>query len=246
MLPHAVDRRCRPNAVVALPVQGNGRTGPGMTDFAKRRRTMVDTQVRPSDVTKFPIIDAMLKVPREMFVPDVLREAAYIGENLPLGKRRVILEPRTLAKMLDALNVEPGHLVLDIGTGLGYSTAVLAHLAQAVVAVEQDEAFAAEAEAALSQTGIDNAAVYSGALAAGAPKHGPYDIVILQGAIETLPATIADQLATGGRIAALFMTGALGECRIGIKSDSRIGWRYAFNASAPVLPGFELSEEFTL
>ena len=94
-----------------------------MTDFTARRTMMVDTQVRPSDVTKFPIIDAMLKVAREDFVPVARREAAYLGENISLGEGRVLLEPRTLAKMLDDLGVENDELVLDIGCGYGYSSA---------------------------------------------------------------------------------------------------------------------------
>ncbi|MFN4130126.1 MAG: protein-L-isoaspartate O-methyltransferase family protein, partial [Paracoccaceae bacterium] len=139
-----------------------------MTDFSARRVMMVDTQVRPSDVTKFPIIDAMLTVPRETFVPRDLREAAYMGGNLMLRADRVVLEPRTLAKMLDALDIQPDEMVLDLGCGLGYSAAVLARLADAVVAVEEDEDFATEAQHLLSQGSVDNAAVIVGPLAAGA------------------------------------------------------------------------------
>lgn len=217
-----------------------------MTDFAQRRRVMVDTQVRPSDVTQFPIIEAMLSIPRERFVPTRLREAAYLGENLPIGTNRVILEPRTLAKMLNVLSVGPDDLVLDLGPGFGYSTAVLAFLAQAVVAVEPDEPLVTEAEAALADIGIDNAAVQAGDLTWGAPEHGPYDVIALQGAIEVLPEAIDKQLAEGGRIACIFWEGKLGTCRLGLKADGRINWRYAFNASAPVLPGFEKKTEFTL
>ena len=104
-----------------------------MTDFATRRRMMVDTQVRPSDVTKFPIIDAMLRIPREAFVPDAEKEAAYAGRNVRLAENRVVLEPRTLAKMLDAVNIDNDDLVLDIGAGFGYSSAVIARIAEAVV-----------------------------------------------------------------------------------------------------------------
>ncbi len=205
---------------------------------------MVDTQVRPSDVTKFPIIDAMLDVPRELFVPPALREAAYVGENLPLGDSRVLLEPRTLAKMLDALAIKPDDAVLDLGCGLGYSTAVLARLAGFVAAVEDDETRAAEAQTILSETGVDNAAVVPGPLAEGAPKSGPYDVIILQGAIETFPETLAAQLRDGGRVAAIFAEGALGVVRIGHKIDGRIAWRFSFNAGAPVLPGFEATRDF--
>ena len=217
-----------------------------MADFSARRVMMVDTQVRPSDVTKFPIISAMLSVPREAYVPRDLREAAYMGENVTLGAGRVVLEARTLAKLLDALDIQPTDLVLDIGCGLGYSTAVIAHLAEAVMAVEEDETHATEAQRTLSAEGVDNAAVVHGPLVAGLAKHGPYDAVLLQGAVETMPQTILDQVKDGGRIGCLFMAGPLGEARIGHKSGGRVTWRAIFNASAPVLPGFQVNAGFRL
>ena len=217
-----------------------------MTDFATRRTVMVDSQVRPSDVTKFPIIDAMLNVPRERFVPGAMREAAYVGETLDLGAGRALLEPRTLAKMLDALDIGPGELVLDIAPAYGYSAAVIARLAEAVVAVEEDEDMASEAEATLSDVGADNVAVVTGTLAEGAPKHGPYDVITIQGGVEEVPAALAQQLKDGGRIGCLFMEGALGTCRIGHKIDGQISWRFAFNAAAPVLPGFAREASFAL
>jgi protein-L-isoaspartate(D-aspartate) O-methyltransferase len=217
-----------------------------MSDFQTRRTMMVDTQVRPSDVTKFPIIDAMLRVPREAFVPSGLREVAYVGENVEIAPSRVVLEPRTLAKMLDALDIGPGDLVLDVGCGLGYSTAVMARLAEAVVAVEETDGFAAAAEATLAREGVDNAAVIAGPLAAGAPKHGPYDVIAIQGGVEAVPQAIIDQIKDGGRIGALFMQGALGQVRIGFKEDDRMTWRFAFNAAAPVLPGFAAPRGFVL
>jgi protein-L-isoaspartate(D-aspartate) O-methyltransferase len=217
-----------------------------MTDYAARRTMMVDTQVRPADVTKFPIIDAMLSVPREAFVPRGLREAAYIGENLDLGGRRVVLEPRTLAKMLDALDIRGDELVLDIGSAMGYSAAVIAHMAEAVVAVEDEETLSAEAQALLLAHGADNVIVQSAALTDGAAEHGPYDAMVIEGAIEQLPAALSDQLKDGGRIACIFMEGALGAVRIGYKLGERMTWRFAFNASAPVLPGFEKEAVFAL
>ena len=217
-----------------------------MTDFSARRIMMVDTQVRPSDVTKFPIIEAMLTVPREVYVPANKREAAYMGENVHLGSGRVLLDPRTLAKLLDALDILPTETVLDLGCGLGYSTAVIARLADAVIAVEEDEDLAAEAQTILSSQGVDNAAVIRGALAEGSAKAGPYDVIILQGAVESLPDTLLTQLKEGGRIGCIFMEGALGVARIGYKIDGDITWRYSFNASAPVLPGFAAKPAFAL
>ena len=217
-----------------------------MTDYTGRRTMMVDTQVRPSDVTKFPIIDAMLSVPREAYVPRNLREAAYVGENIALGGRRVILEPRTLAKMLDGLDLRRDELVLDVGSALGYSAAVMARMAQVVIAVEEDAELAAEAPGILIENHDDNVVVHEGPLAQGVAEHGPYDVIVIQGAVEELPAPLLDQLKEGGRIACLFMEGALGVVRIGYKIDGDITWRFSFNAGAPVLPGFEKQAEFAL
>ena len=217
-----------------------------MVDYVARRTIMVDTQVRPSDVTKFPIIEAMLSVPREDFVPQAQREAAYVGDCVDLGAGRVVLEPRTLAKLLDALDIQPDELVLDVGCGLGYSSAVIAHLAEAVVALEEVEEMAAEAERILGEYGADNAAVIGGVLSQGAAKHGPYDAIMVEGGVEQIPAPLVAQLKDGGRIATIFIENGLGVCRIGHKFDGQISWRFAFNAGAPMLPGFEKKRVFAL
>ena len=207
---------------------------------------MVDTQVRPSDVTKFPIIDAMLSVQREAFVPASLREAAYVGENIQLSDDRVVLEPRTFAKILDALMIESNHVALDLGCGLGYSTAVLAAMCDFVVAVEDDESLASAAQETLTAQGVDNAAVMTGPLVEGSAKSGPYDIITVQGAVADVPDALLEQLREGGRIACIFAEGALGVVRIGHKIDGRVNWRFAFNAGAPVLSGFGKQAVFAL
>ncbi|OSP56626.1 protein-L-isoaspartate O-methyltransferase [Pseudoruegeria sp. SK021] len=217
-----------------------------MTDFAKRRHMMVDTQVRPSDVTKYPILEAMLRIPREAFVPHDRTEAAYVGENLAIGPRRVMLEPRTLAKMMDAVNIQNSDLVLDIGCGYGYSSAVIAEIAEAVIAVEEDPALATEAEDRLAEHGIDNVAVVTGPLSEGAAQHGPYGAIFVQGAVEEVHADILAQLKEGGRIVAIFAEGELGVVRIGFQIDGRVSWRFSFNAGAPIVPGFEKLVEFAL
>ena len=217
-----------------------------MADYAARRTAMVDTQVRPSDVTKFPIINAMLSVAKEDFVHAGQRETSYVGENIDLGQGRVILEPRTMAKMLDGLDIQPTETVLDVGCGLGYSSAIISKLADFVVALEDQETLANEAQDLLSQAGADNVAVQAGAMQDGAPKHGPYDVITIQGGVETIPEALLDQLRDGGRIAAIFVEQGLAVCRIGNKSMGTVTWRYAFNAGAPVVQGFEAAREFAL
>lgn len=217
-----------------------------MTDYATRRTMMVDTQIRPSDVTKFPIISAMLSVPRENFVPRDKREAAYMGDNIDLGGNRTILDPRTFAKMLDALDIQPTDFVLDIGMGLGYSAAVLSQLGEAVVAVEDDQTRFDEASEALGDFGADNVIPHLGELAEGAAEHGPYDVILIQGAVEHVPDTVLAQIKDGGKIACLFAEGALGTVKIGYKLGGRMDWRASFNAGAPTLDGFQRHRAFTL
>lgn len=226
-----------------------------LPDAEARRVTMVDTQVRPSDVTRYPIIEAMLHVPREAFVPPGREEAAYIGENLHLGPGRVLLEARTFAKLLEALDLAPGERVLHVAAGLGYGAAVMARIGAAVTALEDDGARAALARAALA----GSVEVVHGPLAEGAPAAAPFDAVLVEGAVETVPQALLAQLAPGGRIAAIFAEGALGTARLGRASggipegalggapgDGRVAWRDLFNAGAPVLPGFQRAAAFVL
>lgn len=216
-----------------------------MTDFAKQRVTMVDTQVRPSDVTKFNIIDAMLAVPREDFLPQPKRPVAYSGGPIEIAPGRDLLDARTIAKMLDAAELDPTEAVLEIGCGLGYTTALLAHICEAVIAVEEDADLAAEAEATLGSHGVDNAAIVTGSLSEGHAKAGPYDAIMIFGGVQDLPDGLLDQLKDGGRIVAIFMDGALGEVRRGLKAEGGVSWRMMFNATADILPGFERAESFT-
>lgn len=210
------------------------------------RTMMVDTQVRPSDVTKFPIIAAMLDVPREAYVPSAAAPVAYMDAPVPLSDGREMPEARTLAKMLDALQVSRDDTVLIIGGGFGYSAAVLAKMATSVVMVESDKFLADEAETALASQDVDNAAVVHGDMADGAVKAGPFNVILIEGGVEMVPSSLTDQLTEDGRIAAVFQTGALGEVRIGHARMGKVAWRFAFNATAPVLPGFAAARSFVL
>ncbi|MEL0034365.1 MAG: protein-L-isoaspartate O-methyltransferase, partial [Paracoccaceae bacterium] len=147
---------------------------------------------------------------------------------------------------LDVLDIKNNELVLDIGSGLGYSSAVISRMAELVIAVEQDKGFATEAEEILSEVGADNVVVQVNKLEDGAPKHGPYDVIILQGGVEEIPLSILNQLKNGGRIGAIFIEEGLGTARIGYKLNNKVTWRYSFNAAAPILEGFLKQRDFVL
>lgn len=218
-----------------------------MVDFSQARVTMVDTQVRPSDVTHLPLIEAMLTIPRDEFVPVGARSVAYSGAHLSLGEDRVLFDPRLLAMMINA--IEPGRddMILDIGCGLGYSTAVMAHMAQAVVGLESDPARVEDAQGTLARLGIDNATVTGGKLVDGVPDQAPYDAILISGgAVEQVPAALTDQLREGGRIVAVFVDGEYGVVRIGRIHQDRVIWRDIFHSSAPVLVEFTRPRGFAL
>lgn len=227
-----------------------------MIDSAQQRLNMVESQVRPSDVTDRRIIRAMLEVPREAFAPEAVRDIAYMDGSLPvssrglnggrLGLARYLLAPRTFAKMVQLAEVEPTSVVLDIGCATGYSTAVLARLAKAVVAVEVDAALAALASEALRNAGAGNAVVVEGPLAAGSPGHAPYDAILLNGAVPEVPAVLLEQLKEGGRLLAVIAEGTFGRAQIWRRAGKTFDARPAFDAAAELLPGFARAPDFVL
>ena len=216
-----------------------------MTDFFVARREMIDCQIRTADVTKYSILESMSKVAREKFVPNHLSSVAYSETSLNIGSGRYLLEPRIFAKMLDLLDVTSKDLVLDIAPGYGYSCAVLAGLAEAVVAVE-DEYFAKESQILLNKESIHNAVVYEGKLTHGLNQKESVDAIIIQGGIEKFPDELKKQAKIGGRIAAIFIDGVKGSCWKGLRTAKGIDWSFGFDASVPTLREFTKEKQFTM
>lgn len=218
-----------------------------MVDAATQRLNMVESQVRPSDVVDRRIPVAMSAIPREQFVPLESQAIAYMDSDLAIDAdaTRVLLAPRVLAKMIQNLELESNDVVLDIGCGTGYSTAVLSRIAQTVVGLEENKEFVASATANLEAVEVDNAAIVQGLLSEGHAAEGPYDAILVNGAVQSeLPSEILDQLKDGGRLVAIVGDQTQGRCmqwrRIGEGFDNR----WLFDASAPVLPGFRAEAEF--
>lgn len=210
------------------------------------RKIMVDRQVRPSDVTEFSVIEAMLSTPRERYLPRNLQNIAYIGDNIALEKGRVVLEARITAKIVEALNIQRDEVVLDIGCGFGYSAAVLACFSDIVIALEENENWAERTYENLCHHDLDHVVVYNGVLAQGVAEHGPYNVIIIEGAVEQIPDIIISQLAEDGRICTIFRDENDGGVQLGQKKSGKIIWKRLFSANAPILHGFSKQVLFEL
>jgi protein-L-isoaspartate(D-aspartate) O-methyltransferase len=211
-----------------------------MTDFAQARRMMVDGQIRTSDVTDLRVQAAFAEVPRERFVPPDRQALAYLDRDVPVdgaGTRR-LLKPMVLAKLIQAADVRAGDRVLDVACGTGYSSAILARLAAAVIALEEDAALADAAVATLAAVGANNAKVVVGPLPAGWPREAPYDVILLNGSTEIAPQALLDQLADGGRLVGVVGRAPIGKGTVYRRSGAHVSSHPEFDAVAPLLPGF--------
>jgi protein-L-isoaspartate(D-aspartate) O-methyltransferase len=214
-----------------------------MSDFAAARQKMVDGQVRTADVTDHRILDAMLALPREEFVPADKRALAYLDLDLDVAETgsapRCLITPMLMGKLLQAAEIRAGDNMLIVGCATGYAAAVAARLAGKVTATERDEAVAAKARDALAKVGLPNVTVKVAEPPAGDSAAAPYDVILLNGATEVVPETLCGQLRDGGRLVGVFAASRPPRATIVTRSHGDFGYRTLFDASAPVLPGLE-------
>ena len=215
-----------------------------MMDFTAARTKMVDNQIRPTDVTSHAVIDAFLSVPREEFVPAAMRPLAYIDNDIALKPGRYLMEPSPLAKLIQLAAIDKGDVVLEVGCGTGYASAVLSLLCGSVVALECDEELAASATETLAQLGYDNVAVVNGPLEMGYAPEAPYDAIFVHGAVEQVPEALFAQMRDGGRLVVVEGTGNASQARLYIREHGITAERDAFNTSVKPLPGFSRPKEF--
>ena len=214
-------------------------------NYGAARHNMVENQVRTNRVTNPLVIQALEEVTREVFVPKQLRGVAYVDEDIDLGGGRSLMVPVPFARLLQLADISADEVVLDVGCATGYSAAVLSRLASTVVALESDAELSGRASALLAELGVDNVAVVTGALAAGDSSHGPYNVIVMEGAVSHIPAGLTQQLADGGRLVAVVGgESGIGRATLVVRTGETLSSRVAFDASVGALPGFELEPGF--
>lgn len=214
-------------------------------DFATHRQHMVDNQLRPRDITDHRVIRAFLQVPRELFVGPDERPFAYADRDVPVADGlRYLINPAVQARLVQALELGPDDVVLNVACGTGYPAAILSQLAGSVVAVEDDEALIRAAEQNLNALGIDNVAVVKGDLTEGFAAEAPYDAIMIGAGIEVLPEALPQQLNNGGKLATILSSGRTGRTMLYERVGDDVSGRPVFDAVAPVLPGFRKKPAF--
>jgi len=216
-----------------------------MSTTADARQHMIDCQLRPNEVNNERIIEAISSVNRENFVPKNLNGVAYLDDDIPVGKGRYIMGPMVFARLIDAADVKKDDLVLDIGCATGYSSAVLGRLAEAVVAVEEEESLVEAALNILAKESCDNVAVVKGPLVEGLAEQGPYDLIFINGMIDQLPHAITDQIAEGGRLICILNDKGIGKATYVTCENGLVGQRILFDATIPSLSSFDKEKKFT-
>ncbi|MFD2263063.1 protein-L-isoaspartate O-methyltransferase [Lacibacterium aquatile] len=216
-------------------------------DYAAARKNMIECQVRTNKVIDPVVVDAMSEVARELFVPESLKGVAYIDEDLPVAPGRVLVEPMIAARMIQSAGVKAGEKVLEIATGTGYGAALLKAMGAEVTALDSDAAILASAKSATSAAGYDGITFVQGALTTGAADKGPFDVILITGAVESVPPSILDQLADGGRLVAVVRPAGtgIGVATLFIKAGHIASPRSLFDAATPALAEFAPKPHFS-
>lgn len=215
-------------------------------DHAVARRNMVDSQIRPMGLSDQRLVQAMAETRREAFLSRSDQGLAYMGGEIELGEGRVLSAPLTLARLIDLAQVKPGDVVLHIGAGAGYGSALLAQLASTVVALDSSAPLVETANRVLADLGVLNVVALQGQMSGGYAKQAPYDVILIEGQVEEIPESLFEQLAEGGRLVAPLSQkgGKMGRGTVFLKSKGALGRREAFDCAASALPGFEAKAQF--
>ncbi len=214
-------------------------------DFAAARRIMVDSQIRPNDVTDPALVAALLEVAREAFVPASRKSVAYSELEIETSEGRALWIPRDMAKLLKSVAPQRHDIALIIGAGAGYEAAILAKLVETVIGLEEEEALVAQTMERLAEQGADRAVIVAGSLDTGLPDQGPFDVIIVNGMVETVPAAWLEQLSEAGRLGVVVQAShGLGEARVYTRAGDTVSYRTDFEARPPKFEQFNAAKRF--
>lgn len=221
-----------------------------MMDFAALRVKMVDSQLRTTDVTSHSVLNAFFSVPREAFVPEKVKALAYVDNDVqiaaaaPGSAARFMMQCSPLGKLLQLAAITRDDVVLEVGAGTGYTSALLSQLAGKVVALECDEALASAAKGTLASLACSNVTVVMGPLEKGHAAGAPYDLIFINGAVEEVPAALLSQLRDDGRLVVVEGLGNSARATVFVRERGALSKNVFFNASVKPLPGFAKAKEF--
>jgi protein-L-isoaspartate(D-aspartate) O-methyltransferase len=215
-------------------------------DFDSAREIMVDSQIRPNDVTDPRIVSAFMKTPREVFVPNSRKGVAYSELEIETSPGRALWTPRDTAKLIKLADFRPTDLVLVIGAGAGYEAALISHLADTVIALEETAQLVDSMSQRFAAVGVDRAAPVEGPLAKGLPDQAPFDVIYVAGMIETMPDSWAAQVREGGRLVAVMAdAGGVGRGKVFTKAGDTLAAREGFDAYPPRFSAFDRKPSFS-
>ena len=218
-----------------------------MQNFKQMRENMVECQIHPMGVISEDILNAFASVPREAFVPENLQNVAYCDEDLEVCDGRYLLEPSVVARILEQADPKSDDVALTIGSGAGYTAALLSKMVSTVVSLEEDQALIEQSQAVWDEHDFCNIVGLSGPLTEGAPNNAPYSLIIINGCVSSIPDSIKAQLAPNGRMLAIIQSKDEGIGRatlIECNGNNECSSRVLFDASTPYLSGFEPKDSF--
>lgn len=225
-------------------------------DFEQARVNMVNSQLRTNKVTSEAVVEAFLSVPREKFVPKSRAPISYVDEDLSLDNGRFLMEPMVLARMLQYADIKKDDLVLDVGSATGYSSVIISRMASTVVALEEDNAMSSQSAQIFAELGADNAVSVTAPLKGGYAEQGPYNVIVLEGCVDSVPEALLEQLAEGGRLIAVIGKGVaesqfsgligsgIASVTLFVRNGGSVTATPIFDAAVPRLPGFIDEKEF--
>ena len=216
-------------------------------DFKIARKNMVENQIRANKVTSLNVINAFLDIPREKFVPDALQEISYVDEDIQLSRNRFMMKPMILARLFQSLNLKGNENILHVGSNSGYGSAILSRMCSSVISLESDKKLFETSIHTFSNMGFDNVVPLHGSMENGVEKEAPFDIIFIEGSIETEPKSLFGQLNENGKLIAIIRPAniKIGKAKLFFKISNEIGLENLFDAQVSKLSIFKSKTKFS-